>query len=585
MKGFLVLFFFTEKLTGGKDLVTVSLETGHTDDVILTGDERSQEADNETEDRVMAGAPCGEEEEVIAAAAAPEYLVDTMQAEPLSKCGNQQDKERLGSDPTVKGCRKKSCSSAPVVEENEDDGDFLVLEDVDEELVCSEVGESAMNLVNVLHHDSNINSGAVYELHVHTRHVNELREEDVLRDADNRDIYIKRVMKSSVSRKRQTKTGDRVYNAFHACVYCGRFLVHIRKHLQAKHADEEGMKRILETNDQNEAGILYDRLRVAGDDKHNCSVIAAGAGELLLARRPTGSFRSADFGPCPNCRDWMKKSTLRKHQKTCRLGQEIVSSIKAAMMLQSDILAGRFTSRHSRLMQKEVLPMMKDDEISRVAKNDPLIVLLGETWLRRYLASGTKNKHFSLRRMRLAAKLLMCLRNDMKAQTPEAADAPLWYFLTPRHFDSIARAAISVSIPQTGNTGQLRSPLNAIKLKSDIVCLVSVKWATLSMQMSNDSTTSAEGNECRYLLRLMKSQWDSKVTRLVASESVLSQQKSGSSRSQIRVPRPEDMRKLVEYLKSELQGKALDYRRCAILVQARLLLYNRIDSEKLDDVT
>ncbi len=154
----------------------------------------------------------------------------------------------------------------------------------------------------------------------------ELQEKEILRDSSNRNIYVKRVLKSRVKKTGQhgqKKTGDRVYNARHACVYCGQFLAHIRVHLRCKHAKEDGVKRILKISDQNKADVMFDRLRAAGDDKHNCSVIAAGAGELLLARRPTTKFISKDYSPCPKCREWMKTTTLIKHQRNCKSGQGI----------------------------------------------------------------------------------------------------------------------------------------------------------------------------------------------------------------------------------------------------------------------
>jgi hypothetical protein len=51
-------------------------------------------------------------------------------------------------------------------------------------------------------------------------------------------------------------------------------------------------------------------LRLKGNDAHNQQVKLVEKGELMLSRRPMESFKTADYGPCPHCSDWMLKTTL-----------------------------------------------------------------------------------------------------------------------------------------------------------------------------------------------------------------------------------------------------------------------------------
>jgi len=215
----------------------------------------------------------------------------------------------------------------------------------------------------------------------------------------------------------------------------------------------------------------YDELRIQGDNKHNRKVLDDGQGELILARRPTTSFTSRQFGPCPFCYEWMKMNTIPIHQRKCKKAKwrELLSTSspppaagqanaststapaeentssspartqvnastsaapaeenttsspppaamptatksKRVLLMKSDVLAGRIKTKPSKHLFDEVFTIMTRDEVSRIAQNDQLIVELGDSWLQRSIGNP-KAKYYSSGHMRLMARLLLHLRN------------------------------------------------------------------------------------------------------------------------------------------------------------------------------
>ena len=240
---------------------------------------------------------------------------------------------------------------------------------------------------------------------------------------------------------------------------------------------------------------------------------------------------------------------------------------------------------------------MTADEISKVAQNDPLIVMLGESWLRRNLSNKLKRKYYSSQRMRLNARLLIELRKKKEkensagsqlsdeAHQVEDADipVPLWDFLVPARFDDVAKAAIDVSLPYFDDEEQLKAPSNAIKVRYDLIRLVNAKWAFIQ----KNKGSKEEAVNCEVFLQLIKVEWSEKVTRL--ARSILAERQLHSRKE---IPSPDDVQKTVEFIKKELKLISLrkktasisEFRKLAILVQTRLLIFNKRRSGEIDAI-
>ena len=93
----------------------------------------------------------------------------------------------------------------------------------------------------------------------------------------------------------------------------------------------------------------------------------------------------------------------------------------------------------SELLRNEVFPKMLADHTSFVAKNDPIIVELGNLWIKRSVKNKLRWASYTSQEMRSAARLLECLRR-MDSSCETMSD-----FLTPAKFDMVLRATIEVS--------------------------------------------------------------------------------------------------------------------------------------------
>ena len=104
---------------------------------------------------------------------------------------------------------------------------------------------------------------------------------------------------------------------------------------------------------------------------------------------------------------------------------------------------------------------MKNDEVGMVAKHDPPIVALGESWLRRNISNVEKRKYYTSQRMRLAAKLKLQMLQMGNEGT-------MWDIISPKFFDDVCLAAIKCCIPFDDDLEDLAAPSNALKLKYDV---------------------------------------------------------------------------------------------------------------------
>ena len=414
----------------------------------------------------------------------------------------------------------------------------------------------------------------------------ELNEDDILRDIENQEIYIRRIKKSEVKNTNQKKTHDRVYNAYHSCYFCKRLVQHIPTHMEIHRKDEPEVKKMFDEFRKPN----FDRLRKLGDDAHNQEVIRKNKGELLLCRRPTDILCANDFGPCPLCRDWVRLDNIKKHNEKCK-DSDKRRMTKRELLLHSDIISGRITGKASTLLQKEVISTMRNDDITKVAQADPVIVSLGESWLRRSIDNIGKRKYYASQHMRLCARLLIELRN-MKTkeadeedqgsedeETQDCSENEMSDFLVPTRFDMVAEAALRACYPFMDDLTELKSPSNAIKLKYDIKRMVNAKWAAIL----KSNGMKEEAKTCKEFLCLMSMEWNEKVAR--TARAMLTQRQFDKTPT---LPAPDDIAKLSSYLIKNLkefdysQTNAASYQKVVKLAQARLTVYNKRRSGEMD---
>ena len=107
---------------------------------------------------------------------------------------------------------------------------------------------------------------------------------------------------------------------------------------------------------------------------------------------------------------------------------------------------------------------MSNNEITKVAQEDVLIVCLGNSWLRRNCGNKLKRRYYTSSRMRQAARLLIDLH---KLDASEVKEVMMSY-LKPSCFDIMAKAALLTASVCSDDEENLKSPSTAIKVGYDL---------------------------------------------------------------------------------------------------------------------
>ncbi|XP_033757856.1 uncharacterized protein LOC117340214 [Pecten maximus] len=409
----------------------------------------------------------------------------------------------------------------------------------------------------------------------------QLKEEEKLYDTLYPEMYIKKFTKNIDSKH------GRPYDRRHACYICGKLKTNIQTHLEHSHRTAEEVKKCMEIKTEiekisdatdkkakkAELHNLQTFIRNKGNNIHNTKVCEQKKGEILLARR-TCIFDSSKNGPCPRCEEWIILDNIMKHETSCS-GKEvslkgpicpprpIEDMNKGSKIVQSKVMKGQITTRPSKKLKKEVFSSMKRDDLTECAQTDDLIVALGEVWLMENVGNRIRRKNFTSFRMRLAARLLLLIREQLHLK-----DASMSSVLVPKNFDTFVECTLKACDENSEN--ELQNPSTAIKLGYGLSRLSSLKLG-FSIKESNELCKQ----EATDFLRLLQLEWGVKVTKLAR---VTLEERHFNKESTL--PHPDDIVQLASYLVKQLESLDLStpdeatFREAVLLTQTRLLLYN-----------
>ena len=133
-------------------------------------------------------------------------------------------------------------------------------------------------------------------------------------------------------------------------------------------------------------------LRIRGNHSQNIATLKAKEGMFIPCKRSTSKWNVSDFVACPTCNVWLTGHLLWKHFRNC-IGRELFPLTPQppypVLVVQAEIIAGRVSTEASEELRKEVYCNMRNDEISKVARADPLIACLGNLSMKRNIANVT----------------------------------------------------------------------------------------------------------------------------------------------------------------------------------------------------
>lgn len=397
-------------------------------------------------------------------------------------------------------------------------------------------------------------------------------EDIIIRDVNMKNIYVTKVQMSNTTKKGEKKRSCRIYNSRNCCPFCMKLMSNFAQHIFGQcHKDEPDVRKMTK-KPLKERQRLIRLLRNKGNNLHNNKVLKEKKGQMLLARRSSNtedaSFNCLDYGPCPICLEWLRTSVIVRHNKSCpgknHDASKSAQCTKGALLLQSNIMSGRLSGNPSQGLLKEVYPIMQIDKVGRLAQEDPLIITIGNQWMKKSVGNKLMRKYYTSGAMRLASRLLIQLRALVKPSSGTFLDD----YLCPQYFDDIVDAAHLLCTPVDDDEENLQAPSNGLKLTVLLKKMCLMKRASAIKDGDKQRRSDA-----KQFLELMELEWNTKLERLLLQERKF--------RKHDPLPLPTDIEKLSMYMKeaaetADLQDTSYsNFRRNVIISLGLSIGYNR----------
>ena len=291
-----------------------------------------------------------------------------------------------------------------------------------------------------------------------------------------------------------------------------------------------------------------------------------------------------DYGPCPECLQWVVKANFQKHLIVCpELKAKNLSNEET--LLESDIITNRLPGSLTKEMLLCVVGRMRPTPEANVVRKDKLIQMLAEFWWYRSGGHELNRRRVCSERVLRAAKLLLYVQkiaaDEKLTESPQ--NLTMWDILRPMYIDALMTAAIMICSPPDSDE-QFKHPSAAIKVKSDILrmCKEKSRQSGKLMDMCTDQVVREQAvlhrDQAEQTYGDIKEEWRYRVTNM--AQSILDDR----ARDKLELlPCPKDMKKLSVFLLEEFKRLDLSeeyvtwsqYMRNACVCMVRLYIFNR----------
>ena len=139
------------------------------------------------------------------------------------------------------------------------------------------------------------------------------------------------------------------YDKRHACLFCGKLMVKIARHLERAHRKKPEIVRVLSLKKGSSVRRnLLDNLRNRGNFKHNSEVLKNGKGIIIPKKRQRRTIRGKctrssfnDYVACQYCQATLMTKEMPKHSERCRGLKEAEKQIGHAVENLTEICASK----------------------------------------------------------------------------------------------------------------------------------------------------------------------------------------------------------------------------------------------------
>ncbi|CAH0546984.1 unnamed protein product [Brassicogethes aeneus] len=325
----------------------------------------------------------------------------------------------------------------------------------------------------------------------------------------------------------------------HVCSFCELSVTNFARHLERNHADELQVQQFMSLDKKSsKRKKLLDKIRREGDFSSSEIV------PVMKLQHPVN-----DYIVCTFCRGYYSKTSLRKHTKNCFFNPDPSLRFNAQIEGQT-FMAGPF-GPHDPLKQSGLLSALKADEISLIAKKDPIICEVA----RRYLKSH-REKHLVLvakRHMRRLARLLLNLRELERNPKLTIID-----FLKPQKFQSLVKATLNIA-EYNKLQHTFKSPSLALQMGTLIKQAIHTAY---SYEAQKTASCKDRLENFNMLTTLIESDWAHEVSSRAGQNLAINRFNKPSV-----IPVAKDIKTFDEYLKN-------------LMREAQVILTNQPDNSK-----
>lgn len=224
-----------------------------------------------------------------------------------------------------------------------------------------------------------------------------------------------------------------------------------------------------------------------------------------IARKPVQSLRSEkDLLPCDNCLGFFSAKLLWRHRIKCTNSKSRDHRVAAQNILIAHL-------RTDAKLKDTVFPRMRADEISLVAKKDPLICAYGARYIKIH-----REKHFinvASRKMREISRLLIELKKI------EPTIKCLFDALKPKYFDILVIATKTVA-KYNSEKDKFESPTYAMNMGTYLkqCAEIAIVFALKRKEIAETVSSAEAEADLKTLIKVIESQWQYEISSQAAND-------------------------------------------------------------------
>lgn len=279
------------------------------------------------------------------------------------------------------------------------------------------------------------------------------------------------------------------------CFYCETSVLNFSRHIVRNHPSETDVQKIiLQPSGSKERKRLLDLLRKKGNFLNS-----------NIVRKPVQRLRTEkDLLPCDNCLGFFSAKLLWRHRIKCTK----LKSRNHRAAAQNVLIANL---RIDTKLRETVFPRMRADEISLVAKKDPLICAYGARYIKVH-----REKHFinvASRKMRELSRFLIEIKKI------EPTIKCLFDALKPQHFDILV-AATRIVAKYDAEKDKFDSPTFAMNMGTYLkqCAEIAIVFALKRKEISETISSAEAEADLKTLLKVIESQWQYEISSQAASD-------------------------------------------------------------------